>query len=97
MNSAKHSGPTSFVAIFTNSLLANLGRVWINIPDFSMTPMFCPPESGPPHVGCVMNTLNLMRFTLINWWIPTIVLLLAGAAMRRTTSSGRILWHEAAQ
>ena len=28
-----------------------------------MTQMFCPPESGPPHVGSVMNTLTLMRFS----------------------------------
>jgi hypothetical protein len=85
------------LAIYTSRLLANLGLGWINVPDFSMTSMFCPPESGPPHVGSVMNTLNLMRFTLIHWWTPTIALLLAGAAMRRTSSSGRILGHETAQ
>ena len=85
------------LAIYANWLLASSGRRWINIPDFSMMSIFCPPESGPPHDASVMNTVRLLRFTLTHWWIPTIVLLLAGAAIRRATSSGRSLRRETAQ
>jgi hypothetical protein len=88
---------TWILAIYTSMLLATSGLARINIPDFSMTSVFCPPASGPPHAASVMNTLRLLRFTLIYWWIPTFVLLLAGAAIRRSTSSGRILGRETAQ
>ncbi len=82
---------TWILATYTSWLLATSGLAGITIPDFSMSSLFCPAESGPPHAGSVMNTLRLMRFTVIYWWIPTLVALLAGAAIRRTTSSGAIL------
>jgi hypothetical protein len=85
------------LAIYASSLLATTGVARINIPDFSMLSVFCPPASGPPHAGSITNTLTLLRFSLIYWWTPTIVLLLAGATMRRTTSPGRILGRETAR
>jgi hypothetical protein len=88
---------TWILAIYGSWLLATTGVARINIPDFSMLSVFCPPASGPPHAGSVTNTLTLLRFSLTYWWTPTIMLLLAGAAMRRTTSSGRILGRETTQ
>ena len=79
------------VAIYTAALLATSGIAQINIPAFSLTSLFCPPDSGPPHLGSTLNTLRLMRFTLIYWWIPTILALLMGAALGRTISSRRTL------
>ncbi|HEV3060635.1 MAG TPA: permease prefix domain 2-containing transporter [Vicinamibacterales bacterium] len=81
---------TWMLAIYTTMLLATSGLAQIHVPNFSMTALFCPPDSGPPHLGSVTNTLRMLRYTLISWWFPTIVLLSIGAAIRRATASGWI-------
>ena len=88
---------TWIFAIYASGLLATAGIARIYVPAFSLTSVFCPLDSGPPHAGSVLNTLRLLRFTLIYWWIPTFVALLAGATLRRMTLSERSLGREQAR
>ncbi len=67
------------VTVYTNML-----------PNFGLTSIFCPVESGPPHSPSVMNTLRLLRFTVTHWWIPGMLLMLTGAAIRRTSAAARL-------
>ena len=79
------------LAIYTSVLLATAGFVPIKmVPDFSFGVGVLSPPPGPPHGPSVMNTLRHVRFTFVHWWIPTIALLSVGAAIRRTTSPGRL-------
>jgi hypothetical protein len=89
---------TWILAFYTSWLLATADLApMIYVPDLSMTPMFYSVHSAGPHAASLSNTLTHLRLTLIYWWIPTIVALLAGAAIRRATPSGQILRREMAQ
>jgi hypothetical protein len=81
----------SFYAIW---LAANLGLVQLHLSVVLPMSVFSPGPSGPPHAASIMNTLRHFGSTVAYWWAPFVVLMFAGAALRRTTSSDPIVERE---
>jgi hypothetical protein len=77
------------LAFYTSWLLATADVASIYVPDLSMKPMFYDVHSAGRHAASFSNTLTHLRLTLIYWWMPTIVMLVIGAVIRRAVAMGQ--------
>ena len=84
------------LAFYANWLLATAGLMPIYVPDFSMTPMFYSVHAAGPHPDSLWNTLMHLQLTLIYWWIPTVVMLVVGAVLRRAFAVRQTLRNQTA-